>query len=69
MDKRTKVGSPMNFRGMMYKPISEQGVVYLFGLVSRDLNIIVESVQVGYPDCTGLKFIGKGKWERIKIYF
>lgn len=69
MIKRTQVGSPMNFRGMMYKPINEQGVVYLFGLVSKDLNIVVESVQQGYPDCTGLRYVGKGRWERIRIEF
>lgn len=66
---KTQVGSPMNFRGMMYKPINEQGVVYLFGLVAEDLNIRVESIQQGYPDCTGLRFIGNGRWERIRIEF
>ena len=67
--KKTEVGSPMNFRGMMYQPINEQGVVYLFGLVAEDLNIRVESIQQGYPDCTGLRFKGKGRWERVRIEF
>jgi predicted transport protein len=67
--KRTEVGSPINFRGFIYSPINEQGVVYLFGLVSEDLNIRVESIQQGYPDCTGIRYLGKGRWERVRIEF
>ncbi len=67
--EKTQVGSPINFRGMMYKPINEQGVVYLFGLVAEDLNIRVESIQQGYPDCTAIRYLGKGRWERINIEF
>ncbi|MBI2663360.1 hypothetical protein HYX15_02390 [Candidatus Woesearchaeota archaeon] len=66
---KTQVGSPMNFRGMMYNPINEQGVVYLFGLVAENLNIRVESIQQGYPDCTAIRYLGKGRWERINIEF
>lgn len=53
----------------MYSPINEQGVVYLFGLIANDLNIRVESIQQGYPDCTAIKYVGKGRWERINIEF
>ena len=67
--ERSQVGSPVNFRGLIYSPINEQGVVYLFGLISEDLNIRVESIQQGYPDCTGIRYLGKGKWERIRIEF
>jgi len=66
---RKIVGSPLNFRGLVYSPINEQGVVYLFGLIANDLNIRVESVQQGYPDCTAIRYVGKGKWERIDIEF
>jgi predicted transport protein len=67
--ERKIVGSPLNFRGLVYAPINEQGVVYLFGLIANDLNIRVESIQQGYPDCTAVRFAGKGKWERINIEF
>lgn len=66
---RAIVGKPINFRGLVFSPINEQGVVYLFGLVAEDLNIRVESVQQGYPDCTGIRCLGKGRWERISIEF
>lgn len=63
------VGNPVNFRGLIYSPVNEQGVVYLFGLISEDLNIRVESIQQGYPDCTAILYRGKGKWKRITIEF
>jgi len=67
--ERKIVGSPLNFRGLVYGPINEQGVVYLFGLIASDLNIRVESIQQGYPDCTAIRYAGRGKWERINIEF
>ena len=67
--EKSIVGKPINFRGLVYSPINEQGVVYLFGLVAEDLNIRVESVQQGYPDCTGIRYLGTGKWERVRIEF
>jgi hypothetical protein len=67
--ERKLVGSPLNFRGLVYGPINEQGVVYLFGLIASDLNIRVESIQQGYPDCTAVRYVGKGRWERINIEF
>ena len=30
------VGSPLNFRGLVYGPMNEQGAVYLFGLKASD---------------------------------
>src|SRR4051812_34468896 len=44
-------GAPINFRGLRHAPINEQGVVYLFGMVSNELGLIVEAVQAGFPDC------------------
>lgn len=67
--EETIVGNPINFRGLIYSPVNEQGVVYLFGLIAEDLNIRVESIQQGYPDCTGIKYHGKGKWKRVRIEF
>jgi len=34
----------------------EQGVVYLFGMVSRELGFYIEAVQQGFPDCEGRFF-------------
>jgi len=44
-------GEPFDFRGLRHAPINEQGVVYLFGMVSRELGFYVEALQQGFPDC------------------
>jgi hypothetical protein len=62
------VGSIINFRGMVYGPINEQGVVYLFSKVAEDLNMYVEEVRTAYPDCVARRFNGKG-WEKVYIEF
>jgi len=62
------VGELISFRGLVYAPTNEQGVIYLFGKVSEDLHIYVETVRTSFPDCIARRFIGKG-WERIGIEF
>lgn len=46
-------GEPIDFRGLRHAPINEQGVVYLFGMVSRELGFYIEAIQQGFPDCEG----------------
>jgi predicted transport protein len=67
-EERSIVGSLINFRGMVYSPINEQGVVLLFGKILKDLNMYVEEIKTGYPDCVARRRTGKG-WERIYIEF
>ena len=67
--KKIQFGEPIDFRGLRFAPINEQGVVYLFGLIANDLNMRVESIQQGYPDCTAIRYVGRGKWERVNIEF
>ena len=62
------VGDLINFRGLVYSPINEQGVVFLFGKVAGDLNMYVEEIKAGFPDCIGRRFTGRG-WERVSIEF
>jgi len=68
MAEKSIVGDLINFRGLVYAPINESGVVFLFGKVADDLNMYIEEIKPGYPDCIGRRFIGKG-WERIAIEF
>jgi hypothetical protein len=44
------------------------GVVFLFGKVVEDLNMYIEEIKPGYPDCIARRFVGKG-WEQIAIEF
>ncbi|MGD9719760.1 MAG: homing endonuclease associated repeat-containing protein [Pirellulales bacterium] len=64
-------GAPINFRGLRHAPINEQGVVYLFGIVSHELGLIVEAVQAGYPDCEAKRCVNAkdNRWQRVRIEF
>jgi hypothetical protein len=55
--KKVQYGEPMDFRGLRHAPINEQGVVYLFGMVSRELGFLIESVKAPYPDCEGKRCV------------
>lgn len=63
------VGRLINFRGLVYAPVNENGVVFLFSKVAADLNMYVETIRPGYPDCVAKRYIGKSKWEDIRIEF
>jgi len=64
-------GAPINFRGLRHAPINEQGVVYLFGMVSAELGLIVEAVQASYPDCEAKRCVDarKNRWQRVRVEF
>ena len=62
------VGQIINFRGLVYSPINEQGVVFLFGRILEDLNLYIEEIRIKYPDCVARRYTRKG-WERIYIEF
>jgi hypothetical protein len=64
-------GEPIDFRGLRHAPINEQGVVYVFGMVSRELGFYIEAVQQGFPDCEGKYLYDKKKnlWAKARIEF
>ncbi len=66
---RNIVGKLINFRGLVYAPVNENGVIFLFGRVAADLNMYVETIRPGYPDCVAKRYIGKGKWEELRLEF
>jgi len=66
--EKSIVGDLINFRGLVYSPMNENGVIFLFGKVAHDLNMYVEEIKPGYPDCIGRRFTGRG-WERVAIEF
>jgi len=64
-------GEPIDFRGLRFAPINEQGVVYLFGMISQELGYLIESIRTEYPDCEGKRCFdkAKNKWEHVQIEF
>ncbi len=69
--RKVEYGEPIDFLGLRHAPLNEQGVVYLFGILSRRLGFIIEAVRTDFPDCEGKRQIpGKqGRWERVAIEF
>ena len=44
LSNRQTCGSPIDFRGLRHEPTNENGVVFLFGVVARELGYMVEFV-------------------------
>jgi hypothetical protein len=68
MTEKSIAGDLINFRGLVYALINENGVIFFFGKVVDDLNMNIEEIKPGFHDCIGRRFIGKG-WERVAIEF
>jgi len=66
---RPTYGNPIDFRGLRHEPVNENGVVFLFGMVARELGYLVEAVQADFPDCEAKRQIDAGKWQRVRIEF
>lgn len=62
------VGEPINFRGMIYAPLNDAGVVLLFSKVMDDLGIIYESSPPSGFDMVGRQRTDKG-YQRKHIEF
>ena len=56
---RQVYGAPIDFRGLRHAPLNEQGVVYLFALVARDLGFTVEDIGTSFPDCEAKRRIDR----------
>lgn len=66
-----QVGEHIHFRGLVHAPVNEEGVVYLFGMVSYELGFLVESVQQSYPDCVAKERVRSHpeRWQLVRIEF
>jgi len=64
-------GPAIDFRGLRHAPINEQGVVFLFGMVSYELGFLVEAVHAAFPDCEAKRCIDSRseRWQRVRIEF
>ena len=62
-------GNPSPFRWLRHEPMNEQGVVFLFGMLAKELGYLVENVQKGFPDCEALRPVAPGRWQRVSIEF
>lgn len=66
--KRSIVGDPINFEGLIYGPLNENGVIFLFSKIHKKLGIFIEAIQPSYPDAKARRKTQRG-WEDIWIEF
>lgn len=67
---RPKYGDLINFRGMQHAPLNELGVVFLFGMLAKELKYSVEAISATFPDCEAKRYDKQsGAYERIFIEF
>jgi hypothetical protein len=71
ISKPRSFGEPLNFRGLRHAPINEQGVVFLFGMVSKELGFVVESVHNPFTDCIAKRLFDARRrlWREVRIEF
>jgi hypothetical protein len=69
LQRRTVYGNHIDFRGLRPEPANENGVIFLFDIVARELGYSFEAVQTGFPDCEAKRQIAAGKWQSIRIEF
>jgi len=65
---RSIVGDPINFGGLIYGPLNEHGVIFLFSKTHDDLGTNIEAIQPSFPDAKGRRK-GRRGWEDIWIEF
>jgi Homing endonuclease associated repeat len=66
---RPTYGPPMMDSGLAYGPANELGVVFLFGMVARQLGFVVMRIQTGFPDCEAMRKIDDQTWQKVRIEF
>ena len=62
-------GDPIEFRGVRHAPVDIGGVIFLFGMVARELGFNVEAMLSGFPRCEAKRQLAPGKWVRLRIDF
>ena len=62
-------GDPIDFRGVRHAPVDIGGVIFLFGMVARELGFHVEALSSGVPRCEAKRQLAPGKWARLRIDF
>ncbi len=62
-------GDPIEFRGVRHAPVDVGGVIFLFGMVARELGFNVEALSSGFPRCEAKRQVSPGKWLRLRIDF
>jgi len=64
------VGPRSQIPDLVYEPVNEQGVIFLFAKYHKELGIeYIEGIQQGFPDAFGRRKIGRTEYEPVDIEF
>lgn len=55
MNRKNIVDKLINFRGLAYAPVEENGSIFLFSKITNDLRLYVETIRKGFSDCIAIK--------------
>jgi predicted transcriptional regulator len=67
---KTKVsGDLLNYDGLVYSPVNELGVVFLFGKLHKELGFEITIIKSAFPDCIARRKLTDNKWEEVRIEF
>jgi hypothetical protein len=69
LDPELLYAEPLNLAPMATAPQNEMGVVFLFGVMARELGFVVLKIRPGFPDCIALRRLESGKWQWVRIEF
>ena len=62
-------GAPLLHEVLCHAPTNEDGVIFLFGAMARELGFKVLRIQGEFPDCEAMWEVEPGRWQRVRIEF
>jgi Homing endonuclease associated repeat len=62
-------GAPLTHPVLCHAPTNEDGVIFLFGAVAKELGFKVLRIQAEFPDCEAMWEVEPGRWQRVRIEF
>jgi hypothetical protein len=62
-------GAPFYVTPLAMAPTTENGVIFLFGAMARELGFMMIRIQVGFPDGEGFREVEPGRWQLKKLEF
>ena len=68
-DDIAEFGELIDFRGLRHAPINQNGVIFLFGMVSNELGLMVEAIHAAFPECEAKRHVGENRYQRVRIKF
>lgn len=69
LDNIQEHGDILGFRGIVYEPINEQGVILLFAAMCHDLEFRIEAIRTGFPDAQLIRKNSKGTFTKCWAEF